>query len=507
MSFPFYGEKFIFTQPDGTVLKVKGWGDQHYAVFETEDGYTIVKDPITGFFHYAKVSGDKEELLPTGVRPEILKADNLGLDAHARIHRDAAKATAEAGSGLMRTKSRWQVRRDRQRMTLKTASLAPGIVAAPPQQETVGKFVGLCLLIDFPDVPATISREEVSDFCNLEGYNGFGNNGSVHDYFLDNSLGKLKYTNIVAPYYTAKYSRAYYTNEAIPMPNRAYELIKEALDHLIAGGFDFEPLTSDDENYVYALNVFYAGTRVNNWAQGLWPHSYHLLVPYQLAPGKMAFDYQFTDMGSELTLATFCHENGHMICDFPDLYDYGYESRGVGSYCLMCSGGSVDRKNPTNICAYLKYKAGWSQKLTQISDSMTGEALADKNEFFIHRKDATEYYIIENRHRAKRDQSLPDSGLAIWHIDELGSNNNELMTPTSHYECSLVQADGKNDLEHNVNGGDNGDLFDGGDNDQFNSNTNPSSKWWDGTSSGLSLAKIDRDGEKVVFSAEVKEVS
>jgi len=44
-------------------------------------------------------------------------------------------------------------------------------------------------------------------------------------------------------------------------------------------------------------------------------------------------------MDRELTLATFCHENGHLVCDFPDLYDYGPESRGVGNFCLMCRGG------------------------------------------------------------------------------------------------------------------------------------------------------------------------
>ena len=40
-----------------------------------------------------------------------------------------------------------------------------------------------------------------------------------------------------------------------------------------------------------------------------------------------------------------------MICDFPDLYDYGNESNGVGSYCLMCFGGILDPKNPHRIGA------------------------------------------------------------------------------------------------------------------------------------------------------------
>ena len=38
--------------------------------------------------------------------------------------------------------------------------------------------------------------------------NGFGNNGSVRDYFYDNSRGKLTYTNAVTQYYTAAHNRS-----------------------------------------------------------------------------------------------------------------------------------------------------------------------------------------------------------------------------------------------------------------------------------------------------------
>jgi M6 family metalloprotease-like protein len=145
------------------------------------------------------------------------------------------------------------------------AATAPDVAPAPPQRPTVGTYVGLCLLVQFPDVPGTITREQVEAFCNRPGYTGSGNNGSVYDYFLESSSGKMQYTNLVVPsYYTAKNPRAYYTDEQIEMPIRARELIVEALDHLRSEGFDFSQLTTDDEDYVYALNVFYAGRCVNN---------------------------------------------------------------------------------------------------------------------------------------------------------------------------------------------------------------------------------------------------
>jgi len=329
----------------------------------------------------------------------------------------------------------------------------PGLVLAPPKRETIGDYIGLCLLIQFPDVPGTITRDEVDAFCNKPGYTGFGNHGSVRDYFADNSMGKLKYSNLVAPYYTAKQPRAYYTNESVAQPIRARQLIKEALKWLKTQGFDFGPLTVDNQKYVYAVNVFYTGKVTNNWAKGLWPHAYHLQTPFDLAPTKRAHDYQITDMGNELTLGTFCHENGHMICNYPDLYDYGNQSSGVGVYCLMCAGANGDPKNPPHIGAYLKYKSGWATSVTTLTDGMNAIASAGQNQFFLHKKGASEYYIIENRDRSGRDGILTSAGLAIWHVDETGDQNHEQMTEALHYECSLVQADGKNHLEQRANDG------------------------------------------------------
>ena len=64
MATPFIGKTFTFTQPDGTKIQVRGWGDQHYAVFETLDGYTIVKNPNTGFFEIAQLSNNGTTLEP-----------------------------------------------------------------------------------------------------------------------------------------------------------------------------------------------------------------------------------------------------------------------------------------------------------------------------------------------------------------------------------------------------------------------------------------------------------
>ena len=100
---------------------------------------------------------------------------------------------------------------------------------------------------------------------------------------------------------------------------------------------------------------------MNNWSEGLWPHAWTLATQFNIGGGRRLADYQITDIGTRLTLRTFCHENGHMVCDFPDLYDYGGESAGVGNYCLMCFGGND--LNPVEINAALKHQAGWTTTL------------------------------------------------------------------------------------------------------------------------------------------------
>lgn len=500
------GEEFTFYNPDGSEVKVRGWGTQFAAVFETLDGFTVVQDPESGFFHYAILSEDGTELLPSGTRVVTVAPQELPMARHLRITREAAGRKAVAAQEETGVQPRWKIRRQerRQRRTRSTASSddpPDNISEGGPLAATIGSYVGLCILIQFPDVPGTISQQEVTNFCNQPGYTGFGNNGSVRDYFYDISDHKMTYTNVVTDYYTAQHNRAHYTDPNVSYGTRARELIIEALDHLKAQGFNFEQLTADGSEYVLALNVFYAGPTVNNWAQGLWPHSWALATPYVASSTRRFSDYQITNMGSQLTLGTFCHENGHMVCNLPDLYSYNNLHYGVGHYCLMCWGGS--NTNPTQVCAYLKNDAGWTSSLRQIAQGMSYTVTGGENDFLIHRKNQTEYFIVENRMMLGRDASLPDAGLAIWHVIENGNNTqNPPFNQSLPLECSLEQADGRFDLEYERNGGDADDLFGAPAAPTFGNATTPNSRWNDGTVSGLEFTSISDPGSTMTVSTQ-----
>jgi M6 family metalloprotease-like protein len=505
MAVRFQGKVFTFTQPDGSKIQLRGSGNQYHAVFETLDGYAVTKNSQSGFFEIAQLTPDGMALERAANLAAPLNGLAAGVPPGLRVRPEAARAAAQASAlqvGGRRCEERRQERRQQFR-ALRVAAAAGGPLLAPPQRQTVGDFVGLCLLVDFSDAPATISRTEVDHFCNQQGYNGFGNNGSVRDFFFDNSLGRCRYTNIVAPYYRAAKPKTYYTDRLIEQPLRAYELINEAIAHLRANGFDFTQLTVDAQGFVYAMNFYYAGGVTNNWAEGLWPHSHHLASPVTVAPGRKLYDYQFTAIGDELELGTFCHENGHMLCDYPDLYDddRNPQSSGVGSYCLMSGGNNANEKNPIPISAYLKRLSGWAHNVTPLEHGQIVTLQAGSNDFAIFSRGGREYFLIENRQRTGRDASLPDAGLAIWHIDEDGDNSREQMTADSHYELSLEQADGLFELERSPSeNGDANDLYAGAA-ASFGDDTVPNSKWWNGTSSNLRLDQISASGPTMTFRA------
>ena len=399
---------------------------------------------------------------------------------------------------------RWRSRDELHKQQLQEQVLSKGLRRAPPRRPTVGEFTGLCLLIAFPDVPAAVTRDEVDAFCNRPGYDGFGNNGSVFDYFHEVSGGRLSYRTVVAPLYTAAHPLGHYTDTTLPFAQRARELILEAIAFHRANGFDFSALTVDAQRGVYAMNVLYAGEVPNEWGFGLWPHASRLAAPVPLAARKSALDYQITAMGRELTLGVYCHENGHMLCDFPDLYDYADSAKGVGRYCLMCLGSYHPTTNPTRVSAYLRYRAGWGEAVPLTAGRFTAAA-AQPDRFFIHRRDATEYFILENRHAAGRDAGLRSSGLAIWHIDELGSNAEPAKAPNGHrhFECVLLQADGLAELQQGLDAGDRNDLFGALRRPLFSDGTPVSSQWWDGTPSRLQIRSIEANGDDLSFTVEL----
>ena len=520
-----FDKLFDFTQPDGTRIRFHGRGDEFSARFETIEGYTVVFDQAQKAYCFARQDADGQ-LVSSGVQVQLGNPAALGLAKGVQMSDAARKQMVIERYQLweqgMQTQKRWNL--------LKAAAAqfnAPpggsGPQPAPPPSTTTGLKVGLTLLIDFSDDPATVPQASIIDFCNGDSYTGDGNNGSIKQYYYDNSNGLLTYTNVVTAYIRVPQPKTYYNDVTKDTGAQGNILLKDALDALKAlPNYTtqilplFDSLTVDNNNQVVACNAFFTGANSGVWMFGLWPHSWSLynVGPQELsAGGKKVWSYQITDIGNALSIGTFCHENGHMLCGYPDLYDYQYDSiGGAGNFSLMAS-GNFDH-NPVQIDAYLKRASGWATTtdlsyLSSLIATVSAPAGSNFNHFYRFQKPnvPTEYYLVENRQKSGRDALIPGSGIAIWHVDELGDRDNQNLNYNNihaNYELTLVQADNLWHFEKNVNSGDAQDLYYAGNTasgyaNQFTDTTAPSARWWDGSLSGVQFGNFSHNAADMNF--------
>lgn len=480
---PYHGARFDLRQPDGAAVPVLVWGDEYSQHIESLDGFTLVRDAGTGVICYARLVNGSDDLQSTGVRAgDAAAMAGLGLTPHLKQSTLARQKQAQTARQLL----------DAERALIPAANKAT-------QATTVGNVRGITLLIDFSDQPATIAAADFDAYLNLPGYTGYSSHGSVRDYFYDVSGGLLTYTNFSPTvYYRAAQPKSYYDSASQPYGTSARTLIREALTALNNSGFDYSQYDSNGDGIIDALNAFYAGEPSMGWSVGLWPHSSS--VSYS-ADGVSTYRYQITNIGSGPSLATFCHENGHMLCGWPDLYDYDSDSSGVGQFCLMCNSGPAN--NPVQPCAPLKDTAGWSASVTALTSVATNlPVTAGSNHFYrvSNPGHPNEYYMIENRQQVGRDAAIPDAGLAIWHVDTFGSNSYQEMTAARHYYCTLVQADGAWDLEYYRNYGDGSDLWSAPGYTQLTPATSPAATWWSGASAPLYIDLVSASAPTMTFS-------
>ena len=482
-----FGEVLTFGQAKGPEIYLRVFGDEHYARYETLSGYSVVYDDERGVFCYARLSAGSfrstgtplSQPAPEGLARHLQEAQvTVAARASARKMRRSAMAGGVAEAEVVRT-------------------FGPNQGLLEGRVLSVGTVKGLTILVNFQDITSTVTRADVDELLNGTNYTRNGNICSAREYFERVSSGKLNYTNVVVGPYELSRNREFYVNNL---------LVEEALQLAVADGLDLKQFDSLNANVVDALNIMYAGQ--TQYRGELWPHNWHINLQF----GEMKTDlYLLTSLGrtpADLSIGTFCHENGHLLCRFPDMYDYGerdgdsVKSAGIGSYCLMGSGNHNDNgRSPSPVCAYLRDLAGWCDNEIDLNAPGAHKALhGDYNTVMKYRSSKpNEYFLAENRSKMGLDRGLPASGLAVYHCDILGSNELQQGTATKHYQCALLQADGRRDLELDANRGDGDDLYGAVAGVALSAASAPNSREWDGRDSGLVISDIGAPGESVAF--------
>ena len=371
---------------------------------------------------------------------------------------------------------------------------------------------GLVIYIDFPDEPATATASQIDDFMNELNFSQGGIDRSVRDYWLQNTNNNIDITHEVVTF-RAPNTHAYY--KSVDYVTGKQQLFNAALNHVASLHPDaawwnqFDLVDHDDintgheEGRIASVQLLYS-----QWGSGLllgnFTHNHgSFTAPNGRRPKKISTSpLKFPSTPAPGDLTTFCHEMGHSVFDWPDLYDQEEPfGKGAGFYTIMKASGP----DMPPVGAGLTHDMGW-YNVADVSGTQTYTLTFDGDTYvrYINPQDPTELFVIEARKKSTKGNSRleSDKGLVIWHVDNSDANNSrEEMTAASHYSHSVEQADGDYDLENNVNQADAGDMYIPG--RTFTNSTSPNSKWWDGTSSNLSITNIQISGNQVSFTASV----
>lgn len=482
-----FGELLTYPQEAGDPVSLYTFGDEFYARRETLDGYTAIYDDDLGMYCYASVMGGR--FASTGI--SITRHPPDGLRKHLKESEEARGQKFNQRYRLMRG-----LPADLPHDIALTFGRENGLLEG--RQLTDGEIRGLTILVEFSDEQTTIADNDLSRMLNGDNYNENGNFCSVKDYYKKMSGGKLIYTNDVFGPVRLPKNKVYYRNRKLMKD--AVELAMEQYD------IDFARYDSRNEGIIDALSFVYAGRTVyDGW---LWPHNFTLDATFD---GYEANLYTIQSGGRspiDLTIGTFCHESGHLLCRFPDLYDYGErdgdfeDSAGLGHYCLMSAGNHLDSgRTPAPICAYLRLLAGWHNEIVDLTEDGAIECHHGDYGRILRYPTAmaNEFFLVENRSQLGLDKYLPSSGLAVYHCDILGSNEWQGGTANRHYQVGLLQADGHLDLERNRNQGDSTDLFNAVNGEALSNSTVPNTRTWDGAASEFMISDISAAGAKMAF--------
>ena len=488
------------TQPDGTKISIYLRGDEYTHWNESKEGYQITKNNRSEWVYMVMQNGR-----PVAGEHAVGKADPKAVNA---LKPDLTKL-AERG---------------RQNRTLKSAAAAQETTTAsqtsttqqaPSYTQSAGTMYNLVVLVNFSDLAVAYPTQDYDALFNQVGYTADGAVGSVKDYYHEVSYNALTVQSVIAGPVTVSNGYAYYGANVPPSNNDAHprEMVSEALAALEAGGFDFTSVDGDGDGQIDGLTIIHAGggeEYSGNDKNYIWSHQWALISTvtydgvsmrnYHTEPARRGWDSSPSTQGIT-RIGVICHETGHFL-DLPDLYDTGYDSEGVGDFCLMAGGswnGSYGT-TPAHMSAWCKTTLGWVTPTAVSNNTLYTLTQVETTPQIYKLQGAfpsTQYFLVENRQGVGFDAGLPgpQRGILIWHIDDTRTNNND----QTHYWVDVEEASGTQNLELNQNTGNDSDYYRLGNATQFTATTTPNNLSYSGVPLGLDITNVSATGANMTF--------
>ena len=413
-----------FRQSDGSMLKVKLVGDEHFSYWVTEDQIPLVRNQQD--FYYAQVSEGK--LSTTGVL------------AHEPKVRTVSEMKSMATIASVET-------------------LRPVVKKELGVSKSyTGSKKGLIILVDFPDQKFNDDnpQETWNRVANEVGYSENDHIGSVHDYFYDQSYGQFDLTfDVVGPVTMSKMSAYYGSDQSGHQDVHVGEMIKEACLGADAS-VNFQDYDWDHDGVVDQVFVLYAGLgqATGGTSDRIWPHEYQLqyaigstlnldgVTVNTYACSNELYEYTYQKGASTRTrmvnmgIGVICHEFSHCL-GIPDFYDTDYSgNRGMGSWDLLAAGSYNGPKAigeiPPGFTSYERNFAGWldieklDKQQVNVSGMLPLTRKGAKAYALYNPQHPDEYFLLENRaieswdryvgHNQKRNYDAKP-GLLILHVN------------------------------------------------------------------------------------------
>lgn len=373
------------------------------------------------------------------------------------------------------------------------------------EPDQVDTFRVIVLLVDFSDNEAESGATfaQPVDFEQLLfSHNSSDLHLSMTEFYEMNSYGGFYMLGDVAGWYRLPHSYDWYVqgqNGWGSYPQNAQGMAEDAI--LAADpDVDYSQYDNDGDGWIDGLFIVHAGPGAEQTGSDdhIWSHKWSLYSTLNL-DGVNLHDYsmepeEYQGVGI-MSMGVFAHEYGHYL-GLPDLYDTDYSSAGVGDWSLMAGGSwNAGGNRPAFFDAWCKSQLGFLNPIDIDANMIDVEIPGSYDSATAYRlwsdgSAGPQYFLIENRRAIGYDAPIPSSGLLIYHIDETQGGNQDEWHPL----VGIEQADGRTDLQNDVNSGDGGDVWSNETASTFDDLSIPNTRAYGGSPTGTAVWDVSAPG-------------